>query len=107
MIHTNTPAGHKYCPVKMFLPLSEGSGGQYSRLHSHACVFGGGRGKVGIGGFGLHEERSTEGTKVRGRIERFICVDDGCVWFALTLQHFNGCSIHTALSQPRHFNQTK
>lgn len=35
-----------------------------------------GAGKVGVGGFGLHEELSVDGTKVRGKIERPICADE-------------------------------
>lgn len=62
---------------------------------------------VGVGGFGLHEECSIDGTKVKGGIERLVCVDGGCVWFASALQRFSGSSVHAALHQPRHFNQTK
>lgn len=40
---------------KCFLPQIEGSGGRYSRQHSHLCVFRGSRGRAGIGGFGLQE----------------------------------------------------
>lgn len=40
-------------------------------------MFGGGRGNVGFGGFGLPEESSIDGTKVRVRFERTICADQG------------------------------
>lgn len=56
MIHSNmTLAAHKYRPVKMCSTPQRGV--VESTVDTiHLCVFGGGRGKVGVGGFGLPEE---------------------------------------------------
>lgn len=69
-------------------------------------MFRGSRGRQGIGGFGL-QERSTEGTKVRGGTERPVCVVDGKVWFALALQKLTGWPVHAAMSHLKRFNQTR
>lgn len=57
MIHSNTTQSAINTGLsKCVLPHREASGGRYSRHHSPLCVFGEGRGKVGVGGFGLREE---------------------------------------------------
>lgn len=81
---------------------------KYSRHYSPLCVFWGGRAMVALGGFGLQEEWSIDGTTVRAGIERPVCVDDGCVCSAPALQRVNGSSMPALLYlTARRFNRTK
>lgn len=57
--------------------------GTVDSIHSSVCLEMG-KGNVGVGGVGLTEEEGIDGTKVRGRIERSICADEG--WASVCLQ---------------------
>lgn len=75
-------------------------------IHSSVCLEMG-KGNVGVGGFGLTEEEGIDGTKVRGRIERSICADEG--WTSVCLQCCGSAADECELYAPssifiRHFS---